>query len=155
MLKLNTAIYQKIAEKRSNLDQLREFRSLADDLVNELENIGEDLGRMKGGTASIASIVANWQNVIQSISLASIGLMRLVNENAANEEEKEEMEIEGKDGEKVKPKLKLKLKLKLKEIVQYPEPLVRIKLEQERDFGEAKSNEKDVEEENEDNIHEN
>lgn len=153
MLKLNTAIYQKIAEKRSNLDQLREFRSLADDLVNELENIGEDLGRMKGGTASIASIVANWQNVIQSISLASIGLMRLVNENAANEEEKEEMEVEGKDGEK--PKLKLKLKLKLKEIVQYPEPLVRIKLEQERDFGEAKSNEKDVEEENEDNIHEN
>lgn len=147
MLKLNTAIYQKIAEKRSNLDQLREFRSLADDLVNELENIGEDLGRMKGGTASIASIVANWQNVIQSISLASIGLMRLVNENAANEEEKEEMEVEGKDGEKVK--------LKLKEIVQYPEPLVRIKLEQERDFGEAKSNEKDVEEENEDNIHEN
>lgn len=153
MLKLNTAIYQKIAEKRSNLDQLREFRSLADDLVNELENIGEDLGRMKGGTASIASIVANWQNVIQSISLASIGLMRLVNENAANEEEKEEMEVEGKDGEK--PKLKLKLKLKLKEIVQYPEPLVRIKLEQERDFGEAKSNEKDVEEENEDNIYEN
>lgn len=151
MLKLNTAIYQKIAEKRSNLDQLREFRSLADDLVNELENIGEDLGRMKGGTASIASIVANWQNVIQSISLASIGLMRLVNENAANEEEKEEMEVEGKDGEKVK----LKLKLKLKEIVQYPEPLVRIKLEQERDFGEAKSNEKDVEEENEDYIHEN
>ncbi|EDK42450.1 DASH complex subunit DAD2 [Lodderomyces elongisporus NRRL YB-4239] len=147
MLKLNTAIYQKIAEKRSNLDQLREFRSLADDLVNELENIGEDLGRMKGGTASIASIVANWQNVIQSISLASIGLMRLVNENAANEEEKEEMEVEGKDGEKPK--------LKLKEIVQYPEPLVRIKLEQERDFGEAKSNEKDVEEENEDNIHEN
>lgn len=147
MLKLNTAIYQKIAEKRSNLDQLREFRSLADDLVNELENIGEDLGRMKGGTASIASIVANWQNVIQSISLASIGLMRLVNENAANEEEKEEMEVEGKDGEKVK--------LKLKEIVQYPEPLVRIKLEQERDFGEAKSNEKDVEEENEDYIHEN
>ncbi|WLF76902.1 DASH complex subunit dad2 [Lodderomyces elongisporus] len=147
MSKSNTAIYQKIAEKRSNLDQLREFRSLADDLVNELENIGEDLGRMKGGTASIASIVANWQNVIQSISLASIGLMRSVNENAANEEEKEEMEVEGKDGEKVKSKSK--------EIVQYPEPLVRIKLEQERDFGEAKSNEKDVEEENEDNIHEN
>ena len=59
MLKTNTAIYQKIAEKRANLERFREFKELTDDLVLQLESIGDKLETMNGGTASVALILAN------------------------------------------------------------------------------------------------
>ena len=81
MLKTNTAIYQKIAEKRANLERFREFKELMDDLVLQLESIGDKLETMNGGTASVALILANWKSVVQSISLASLALMKESNDN--------------------------------------------------------------------------
>lgn len=81
MLKTNTAIYQKITEKRANLERFREFKELTDDLVLQLESIGDKLETMNGGTASVALILANWKSVVQSISLASLALMKESNDN--------------------------------------------------------------------------
>ncbi|KAI3404364.2 DAD2 [Candida oxycetoniae] len=85
MSKSNSAIYQKISEKRANLEKLREFKNLTNDLANELERIGDQLETMKDGTESIASIMKTWQSVIQSINLASIGLLRMSEDKLSNE----------------------------------------------------------------------
>jgi len=113
MTRQNTAIYQKIAEKRANLELLREFRLLTDELANELEQIGDQLETMKDGTSSVALILSNWQRVIQSISLASLSLLKLTN-TATNEEVDQDA---------------------------YPEPLIRINLQDENeDEQESESN---------------
>ncbi|KAK6458040.1 DASH complex subunit Dad2-domain-containing protein [Scheffersomyces xylosifermentans] len=67
---------QKIADKRAELARLHEFRQLTGELASYLEEIGDKLDTMKGGTESVALILANWQNVVKSISLASLGLMK-------------------------------------------------------------------------------
>lgn len=77
MARQNTAIYQKIAEKRANLELLREFKTLTDELANELELISDRLETMRDGTSSVALILSNWQRIIQSISLASLSLLKL------------------------------------------------------------------------------
>ncbi|EAZ63865.2 hypothetical protein PICST_52747 [Scheffersomyces stipitis CBS 6054] len=68
--------HQKIAEKKADLARLQEFRELTGELASYLESIGNNLETMKGGAEGVALILANWQNVIKSISLASIGLMK-------------------------------------------------------------------------------
>lgn len=113
MLKTNTAIYQKIAEKRANLERFREFKELTDDLVLQLESIGDKLETMNGGTASVALILANWKSVVQSISLASLASMKESNDNnkeafpeplvrvrvgQSNEENQDEEEADEEEG---------------------------------------------------------
>ena len=71
---LKSVYQQKIAEKRQDLERLQEFKQLTEQLANQLDQIGDKLDTMKDGAASVALILANWQNVIKSISLASLGL---------------------------------------------------------------------------------
>ncbi|RCK55429.1 DASH complex subunit DAD2 [Candida viswanathii] len=101
----SSQIYQKIAEKRANLETLREFRSLTSDLVAQLESIGDKLETMNGGTASVALILLNWQSVVLSISLASLALVK----NGQDGRDEDGVER----GEE-----------------KFPEPLVRVKLDQ-------------------------
>ena len=63
------------------MERFREFKELTDDLVLQLESIGDKLETMNGGTASVALILANWKSVVQSISLASLALMKESNDN--------------------------------------------------------------------------
>ncbi|KAK6465083.1 DASH complex subunit Dad2-domain-containing protein [Scheffersomyces coipomensis] len=67
---------QKIAEKKADLEKLQEFRTLTSELATYLEGIGDRLDHMKDGTESVALILANWQNVVKAISLASLGLLK-------------------------------------------------------------------------------
>ncbi|CAK9435791.1 uncharacterized protein LODBEIA_P04750 [Lodderomyces beijingensis] len=109
----STAIQQKIAEKKANLEQLREFKQSADQLANELEQIGDYLEVMKDGTTNIAYIVAKWQSVMRAISLASIALVThqsrtgetptypepLVRIKLSEEEEKFRTDVDVEDGD--------------------------------------------------------
>jgi DASH complex subunit DAD2 len=72
---LKSIYQQKIAEKRQDLERLQEFKELTEQLATQLDQIGDKLDTMKDGAASVALILANWQNVIKSISLASLGLV--------------------------------------------------------------------------------
>ncbi|KAK6204376.1 DASH complex subunit Dad2-domain-containing protein [Scheffersomyces amazonensis] len=72
----SNVLQQKIAEKKDDLEKLQEFRSLTSELATYLEGIGDRLDQMKEGTESAALILANWQNVVKAISLASLGLLK-------------------------------------------------------------------------------
>lgn len=124
----NSSIYQKIAEKRENLEKLREFKQLTSDLVNQLESIGNKLETMNEGTTSVALILSNWKSVIQSISLASMALINQQN----NHDDDNNNNNSTKQGEDEK----------------FPEPLVRIKLDQLNQKNQ--DDDKDQEEEDED-----
>ena len=113
MARQNTAIYQKIAEKRANLELLREFKTLTDELANELELISDRLETMRDGTSSVALILSNWQRIIQSISLASLSLLKLTS-NGQNVD---------RDA--------------------YPEPLIRINLDEDGEQEEEEVDEED------------
>lgn len=115
MARQNTAIYQKIAEKRANLELLREFKTLTDELANELELISDRLETMRDGTSSVALILSNWQRIIQSISLASLSLLKLTT-NGQNVE---------RDA--------------------YPEPLIRINLDEEEEEVDEEEEMEDIE----------
>lgn len=117
MAKQNTAIYQKIAEKRANLELLREFKTLTDELANELEIIGDRLETMRDGTSSVALILSNWQRIIQSISLASLSLLKLTNDGPNG--------VVDRDA--------------------YPEPLIRINLDDNEQEGEIDNEDEDEE----------
>lgn len=69
------SLLKRIADKRADLAMLQEFRQLTALLADNLDQVGDQLETMKGGTESVAMILANWQNVIHSVSLASMGLM--------------------------------------------------------------------------------
>ncbi|KAG5417647.1 DAD2 [Candida metapsilosis] len=113
MARQNTAIYQKIAEKRANLELLREFKTLTDELANELESISDRLETMRDGTSSVALILSNWQRIIQSISLASLSLLKSTS-NGQNVD---------RDA--------------------YPEPLIRINLDEDGEQEEEEVDEED------------
>ncbi|KAI5960863.1 DAD2 [Candida margitis] len=117
MARQNTAIYQKIAEKRANLELLREFKTLTEELATELESIGDRLETMKDGTSSVALILSNWQRIIQSISLASLSLLKSTNHPSNGVAEQDV----------------------------YPEPLIRINLQND-DANDSESDFNDEEE---------
>ncbi|CUM62684.1 uncharacterized protein PRCAT00000238001 [Priceomyces carsonii] len=67
---------QKLQEKRIELEKLMEFRDLSETLALQLEEVEEKLNKMNSGAESVALVLSNWQNVIRSVSLASLGLMK-------------------------------------------------------------------------------
>ncbi|CAK7894689.1 DASH complex subunit Dad2p [[Candida] anglica] len=69
-------IQQKIAEKRSELESLNEIKKFTSILTGQLENLESKLNDMAEGTESVALVLSNWQNVVNSISLASLGLLK-------------------------------------------------------------------------------
>ncbi|KAI5951415.1 DAD2 [Candida jiufengensis] len=86
MSKQNSAIYQKISEKRRNLEQLKQFKQLTEELNLNLDEISQQINKMKNGTESVALILQNWQRVIQSISLASLGLLKYQQQQQKDDE---------------------------------------------------------------------
>lgn len=69
-------LQQRLAEKRAELASINEIRALTGTLTDQLEVLEEKLGSMAEGTHSVAHILSSWQNVVKSISLASLGLLK-------------------------------------------------------------------------------
>lgn len=69
-------IQQKIEEKRVELASLSEIKRCTEDLNGQLGKLEEQLNNMCEGTESVALVLSNWQNVVRSISLASLGLYK-------------------------------------------------------------------------------
>lgn len=70
------SIQTAIDEKKKELLQLKVLNKYTYDLVLQLEEILEKLLNMGEGVESVALILSNWQNVINSISLASMGVLK-------------------------------------------------------------------------------
>lgn len=73
---MKSSVQAAIEEKREELLQLKVLNKYTYDLVLQLEEIQEKLLTMGDGVESVALILSNWQNVINSISLASMGVMK-------------------------------------------------------------------------------
>lgn len=72
----STHIQQKIAEKKAELENLNEIKKFTSILTNQLDELENKLDYMADGTESVALVLSNWQNVVKSVSLASLGLLK-------------------------------------------------------------------------------
>ncbi|CUM56444.1 unnamed protein product [Debaryomyces tyrocola] len=72
----STHIQQKIAEKKAELENLNEIKNFTSILTNQLDELENKLDYMAEGTESVALVLSNWQNVVKSVSLASLGLLK-------------------------------------------------------------------------------
>lgn len=79
------SVQKTIDSKKEELAQFKLLNKYTYDLVLQLEEIEEKLEVMGDGAESVALILSNWQNVINSISLASLGLLKY-NERKDGEE---------------------------------------------------------------------
>lgn len=66
----------KIEEKRAELRNLTEIRNYSDMLKNQLVELEDKLDGMVQGSESVALVLSNWQTVMKSVSLASLGLYK-------------------------------------------------------------------------------
>lgn len=71
-----SSLSARIAEKRQELESLSEIKYNTALLAEQLKSIEEKLDSMADGAESVALILSNWQNVINSISLASLALRK-------------------------------------------------------------------------------
>ncbi|RPB28327.1 DASH complex, subunit Dad2, partial [Terfezia boudieri ATCC MYA-4762] len=71
------ALAQRISEKKQELENLIELRDLSAALAQQMETLEEKLGMLADGTEAVAHVLANWQNVLRAISMASTPLSRL------------------------------------------------------------------------------
>ncbi|EGV65523.1 DASH complex subunit dad2 [Yamadazyma tenuis] len=69
-------IYQKIDEKRAELASLTEIKDYTERLTSQLEVLETKLEEMVDGAESVNLVLSTWQNVVRSISLASLGLYK-------------------------------------------------------------------------------
>lgn len=70
------SLQEKINAKREELHDLQELKNFTGILVSQLEQIEGKLDTMADGAESVALILSNWQNVVNSVSLASLGLLK-------------------------------------------------------------------------------
>lgn len=69
-------VQQKIEQKRAELEYLQEIHKITHVLTNQLDDLDSKLEVMSDGAESAALVLSNWQNVVKSVSLASLGLMK-------------------------------------------------------------------------------
>lgn len=65
-----------VDEKRTELQNLNEIKRFTEILTDQLEQLEEKLDTMSDGAETAALVFSNWQNVMKSVSLASLGLMK-------------------------------------------------------------------------------
>lgn len=73
---MKNSIQSKIEEKKEELQHLNELKNFTGILAAQLQQIEEKLDTMADGATSVALILSSWQNVVSSVSLASMGLLK-------------------------------------------------------------------------------
>lgn len=70
------SLQTRIEEKREELENLQELKKFTGILVTQLEQIEEKFETMADGAESVALVLSNWKSVMNSVSLASLGLLK-------------------------------------------------------------------------------
>ena len=65
----------KIKQKEDQLKDLQEIRASTGVLAEQLEQFEKKLDEMAGGAENVALVLSNWQNVMNTVSMASLGLL--------------------------------------------------------------------------------
>ncbi|OJJ74113.1 hypothetical protein ASPBRDRAFT_194992 [Aspergillus brasiliensis CBS 101740] len=67
----SSVLASRIAAKRAELDNLRQLRDMSAALALQMQALQDKLGTLKDGTEAVACVLANWDNVLRAISMAS------------------------------------------------------------------------------------
>lgn len=67
----SAALQSRIASKRQELEQLRQLRDLSGALATQMSALEAKLATLRDGAESVACVLANWDNVLQAIRMAS------------------------------------------------------------------------------------
>ncbi|RKF83167.1 DASH complex subunit DAD2 [Golovinomyces cichoracearum] len=67
----SSILLARICEKESELENLRQLRDLSASLAGQMEILEEKLATLTDGTEVVATVLGNWQNVLQAINMAS------------------------------------------------------------------------------------
>ncbi|KAF7953311.1 hypothetical protein EAE96_006522 [Botrytis aclada] len=76
----------RINEKRAELENLKQLRDLSAGLAGQMLMLEEKLSTLSDGTEAVATVLGNWHNVLQAISMAS---MKIPKPRESNDEEEE------------------------------------------------------------------
>ncbi|KAI1344092.1 DASH complex subunit Dad2-domain-containing protein [Xylariaceae sp. FL0016] len=84
----SAALHARISEKKAELENLQELRSLSAAVADQMEALEQKLATLSDGTEAIAMVVGNWHNVLQAINMASAKIPAPCAQASEEEEEK-------------------------------------------------------------------
>lgn len=67
----SSVLQVRIASKRQELENLKQLRDLSGALANQIGAMETKLSTLRDGTEAVACVLANWDNVLRAISMAS------------------------------------------------------------------------------------
>ncbi|KAL4788844.1 DASH complex subunit Dad2-domain-containing protein [Aspergillus venezuelensis] len=67
----SSALTARIASKKAELDNLIQLRDMSNGLAGQMEALQSKLATLKHGTEAVACVLANWDNVLRTITMAS------------------------------------------------------------------------------------
>ncbi|KAL4947661.1 DASH complex subunit Dad2-domain-containing protein [Aspergillus filifer] len=70
----SSALTARIASKKAELDNLIQLRDMSNGLAGQMEALQSKLATLKNGTEAVACVLANWDNVLRTITMASTKL---------------------------------------------------------------------------------
>ncbi|EMR91109.1 hypothetical protein ACHAP3_005447 [Botrytis cinerea] len=76
----------RINEKRAELENLKQLRDLSAGLAGQMQMLEEKLSTLSDGTEAVATVLGNWHNVLQAISMASMKIPKPKESNDGEEE---------------------------------------------------------------------
>ncbi|KAL4913471.1 DASH complex subunit Dad2-domain-containing protein [Aspergillus aurantiobrunneus] len=92
----SSALAARIASKKAELDNLIQLREMSNSLAGQMEALQAKLETLKDGTEAVACVLANWDNVLRAITMASTRLTALkeVLEQEEGEGDKHDVSID-------------------------------------------------------------
>ncbi|KAL5363046.1 DASH complex subunit Dad2-domain-containing protein [Aspergillus floccosus] len=67
----SSALAARIAAKKTELENLKQLRDMSATLAMQMQALETKIGTLKDGTEAVACVLANWDNVLRAISMAS------------------------------------------------------------------------------------
>lgn len=73
-----SALQTRIAEKKLELDSLRQLRDLSGGLAGQMQQLEDKLKTLSDGTEAVAAVLGNWNQVLRAIYMASGELLLML-----------------------------------------------------------------------------
>lgn len=66
-----TTLQTRIAEKKAELDSLKQLRDLSAGLAGQMQQLEDKLSTLSNGTEAVAAVMGNWNTVLRAVYMAS------------------------------------------------------------------------------------
>jgi len=67
----SSILQTRIAEKKLELESLRQLRDLSADLAGQMAQLEQKMGTLSQGTEAVAEVLGNWNEVLRAVFMAS------------------------------------------------------------------------------------